>query len=255
LAFCSFRITNTYFVVHSDNWEMPPLQCHVFHSSSLCHSYIRTVTERTATDILCAVKCWMITLRHNKPTTALKHFIAPHITTNCVRLYSIHIFFQENLLLRLPPASTKLRCTSFHRCWRTELWTPNTWILIIQTDYEKTYCWFFGYKLLNGNEIFDLSSLNFSVPFSPSHHKCYNKKENWIFIDPTFVFWSYLHDLFENFFILWKLLRDTYWRQNLHTSLWKIDVILFRYQQSLFLSAHSKILNHHIFMLLGPGFV
>jgi hypothetical protein len=154
-------------VVHSDNWEMPPLMCHVFHSSSLCHSYIRTVTERTATDILWAVKCWMITLRHNKPTIAHKHFIAPHITTKlCPAVLHTHL---------LPGKSVASTAASQHqvKIHQFSPLLPYRTVDAQHLNYHytdglwKTYCWFFGYKLLNGNEIFDLFSLNFSVCFFP----------------------------------------------------------------------------------------
>jgi len=51
-----------------------------------------TVTQRTKANIMCVLKCWMLTLRHNKHKTVHIHFIAPHITQSSVRLYSIHIF-------------------------------------------------------------------------------------------------------------------------------------------------------------------
>ena len=77
---------------HNRNSEVPPFQCHVLYSFSLYHSYIQTVTEQTAADILCAVKCWMIILSHNKPITVHMHFIALHITTKlCPALPHTHI--------------------------------------------------------------------------------------------------------------------------------------------------------------------
>ena len=69
-------------VERSDNWEIPTFLCRVFHLICSCHGYIRTVNEQTAADILCAVKRWMLTVRHNKHITVHINFFAPHITTN-----------------------------------------------------------------------------------------------------------------------------------------------------------------------------
>ena len=143
----------------------------------------RTVIEQTKSDILCAVKWWMLTLKHNKHTTVHTHFIALHITTKfCPALLHTHFSPQKNKVIRPTPANTKLRQVSFLFCCAAEVWTPKTWILFTQMVCEKTYRWIFCYKVLNGKGIFKLPSLTLSVLFFPCMNQLlqFKRKKTWL---------------------------------------------------------------------------
>jgi len=118
----------------------------------------------------------------------------------------------------MTPNSTKLRYINFHPCWRAELWTPKILILFIQTVYEKTYIWIFGYEVLNGNEIFSLHSLILSLlffPFTSQMIQFPKIKLYWTIC----VFRSYLQCLFEKFFILRTIQRGIFYHKFTHVFL------------------------------------
>jgi hypothetical protein len=123
------------FVECSDNWEMPTFQCRAFPLFCSWEATYRRVTEQAKANILCAVKYLMLTLWHSKHITVRIHVIVPHITPKlCPALLHAYLL-PRKYSVRLTPASTKLRYISFHLCWHAQLWTPNTWLLVIQKVY------------------------------------------------------------------------------------------------------------------------
>jgi hypothetical protein len=63
----------------SDNWAMPPAACCALHYICSGHTHFCNSKE-TKADTLCAVKCWMLAVRHNKHIAVNTNRTAPYAT-------------------------------------------------------------------------------------------------------------------------------------------------------------------------------
>jgi hypothetical protein len=97
-------------------------KCHLLFAVHFFYSVqyeatFSTVTERTEADILCAVKCWMLNVTHNKHIPLHICFVAPYGTTVlCKGLLHLH-FIPSKFSVSADPNHHQFKINLFSPMW------------------------------------------------------------------------------------------------------------------------------------------